>query len=31
MDDIPFDFIGELAAKVSVEDWISNYEKAFRK
>ena len=31
MDDIPFDFIGELAAKLSVEDWISNYEKAFRK
>jgi len=31
MDDIPFDFIGELAAKVSVEDWISNYEKAYRK
>jgi hypothetical protein len=31
MDDIPFDFIGELATKVSVEDWISIYEKAFRK
>ena len=31
MDDIPFDFIGELAAKLSVEDWISIYEKAFRK
>ena len=31
MEDIPFDFIGELVAKVSVEDWISNYEKAFRK
>ena len=31
MEDIPFDFIGELAAKVSVEDWILNYEKAFRK
>jgi uncharacterized protein YdhG (YjbR/CyaY superfamily) len=31
MDDIPFDFIGELVAKVSVEDWISIYEKAFRK
>lgn len=30
MDDIPFDFIGELVAKVSVEDWISNYEKAYR-
>lgn len=31
MDDIPFDFIGELIAKVSVEDWISNYESAFNK
>jgi hypothetical protein len=31
MDDIPFDFIGELATKVTVEDWILNYEKAFRK
>jgi uncharacterized protein YdhG (YjbR/CyaY superfamily) len=31
MEDIPFDFIGELVAKVSVEDWILNYEKAFRK
>ena len=31
MEDIPFDFIGELSAKVSVEDWISNYEKAYRK
>ena len=31
VDDIPFDLIGELAAKVSVEDWISNYEKAYRK
>ena len=31
MDDIPFDFIGKLAVKLSVEDWISNYEKAFRK
>ena len=31
MEDIPFDLIGELAAKVSVEDWISNYEKAYRK
>ncbi len=31
MDDIPFHFIGELAAKVTVEDWILNYEKAYRK
>lgn len=29
MDDIPFEFIGELIRKVSVEDWILNYEKAF--
>ena len=29
MDDIPFEFIGELVRKVSVEDWISNYENAF--
>ncbi|MEO5777842.1 MAG: DUF1801 domain-containing protein [Flavobacterium sp.] len=26
MNDIPFDFIGELAAKISVENWITNYE-----
>jgi hypothetical protein len=31
VDDIPFDLIGELAAKVTVEDWILNYEKAFKK
>ena len=31
MEDIPFDLIGELVTKMSVEDWISTYEKAFRK
>ncbi len=31
MDDIPYELIGELASKVTVEKWIDNYEKAFRK
>lgn len=26
MDDIPYDFIGELAKKMTVEDWIKGYE-----
>ncbi len=26
MDDIPFDLIGELTTKVSVDDWINKYE-----
>ena len=30
-EDIPFDLIGELVTKVSVEDWIATYESAFRK
>jgi Domain of unknown function (DU1801) len=30
MGDIPFELIGELASKMSVETWISVYEKAFR-
>lgn len=30
MHDIPFELIGELASKMSVETWISVYEKAFR-
>ena len=30
-EDIPFDLIGELVTKVSVEDWITTYESAFRK
>jgi uncharacterized protein YdhG (YjbR/CyaY superfamily) len=31
MDDIPFELIGELAGKVSVTDWISTYETAFKR
>ena len=27
MDDIPYELIGELASKVSMEDWIATYEK----
>ncbi|MFT4662615.1 MAG: hypothetical protein ACI8XB_002906 [Patiriisocius sp.] len=27
MEDIPFDLIGELIKKVSVEDWVSTYDK----
>jgi hypothetical protein len=30
-EEIPFDLIGELVTKVSVEDWISTYESAFLK
>lgn len=30
-EQIPFDLVGELAAKVSVEDWISAYEKALKR
>ena len=29
MDDIPFDLIAELVRKITVEQWISSYEKAF--
>lgn len=29
--DIPFDLIGELATKISVEDWIETYEKNTKK
>lgn len=31
MDDIPFDLIGELTAKVSAEEWIKIYETAIKK
>jgi Domain of unknown function (DU1801) len=31
MDDIPFDLIAELVSKISVQDWISNYESCFNK
>jgi uncharacterized protein YdhG (YjbR/CyaY superfamily) len=30
-DDIPFDVIGQLAEKISVEDWIAIYESAVRR
>jgi hypothetical protein len=31
MDDIPYDLIGELLTKISVEDWIELYEKMLKK
>lgn len=31
MEDIPYELIGQLAAKMSPEDWISLYEEKFRK
>jgi hypothetical protein len=31
IDQIPFDLIGELMRKITVEDWIKCYESAFRK
>jgi hypothetical protein len=31
MDQVPVELIGELASKMSVEDWIGTYERAFRK
>lgn len=30
-DDIPYDLIGELVSKISVEEWIATYESAFLK
>lgn len=30
MEDIPFDLIGELATKISVEDWIAIYEQNWK-
>lgn len=30
-EDIPFDLIGELVTKISVENWIATYESAFLK
>jgi len=30
MDTIPFEFIGELVAKITVEDWIAQYEKMWK-
>lgn len=31
MDDIPYDLIGELASKVTPDDWIDVYEKAVKR
>ena len=31
MEDIPFDLIAELCSKMTPEEWISTYEKAFKK
>lgn len=31
MDQIPFKFIGELAAKITPQEWITMYEKNFRR
>lgn len=31
LDQIPFELIGELMQKISVEDWISTYEKNYKK
>ena len=30
-EDIPLDLIGELSAKMTVEDWVGRYEKMYRK
>lgn len=31
VDRIPFDLVGELAAKMTPDEWISRYESAFRR
>lgn len=31
VEDIPFDLIGELMTKISMEDWIKTYEKNYKK
>lgn len=31
LDDIPYDLIGELLSKISVEEWIERYEKMLKK
>lgn len=31
MEDIPYDLIGELVTKMTVQDWISRYENNFKK
>ena len=30
MDQIPYDLIGQLASKMTVEDWIKVYEKTYK-
>ena len=31
MNDIPFDLIGELVKKISVKEWVTTYEKLYKK
>jgi hypothetical protein len=31
LDQIPFDLIGELASKITVDEWIAIYEKSYKK
>jgi len=31
VEDIPYDLIGELASKITVQQWIDLYKSAFRK
>lgn len=31
LDDIPYQLLGELASKISVEEWIASYERSFNK
>ena len=31
MEDIPFELIGELVTKMSVQDWVDLYEKNYKK
>lgn len=31
MDQIPFDLIGQLAAKITTEEWIAIYEKSLKR
>jgi hypothetical protein len=31
MEDIPFELLGELLSKVSIQEWITTYESAFNK
>jgi hypothetical protein len=31
MEDIPFELMGELCSKITVDEWIASYEKNFKK